>query len=29
LKNKNQGPVDPELFFNRDHDRDQFFEIKA
>jgi len=23
LKNKNQGTVDPELFFNRDRDRDE------
>nr|WP_320161355.1 hypothetical protein [uncultured Methanoregula sp.] len=29
LKNKNQSLVDPDQFFNRDHDRDENFEIKA
>nr|WP_319375349.1 hypothetical protein [uncultured Methanoregula sp.] len=29
LKNKNQSPVDPDQFFNRDQDRDENFKIKA
>jgi hypothetical protein len=29
LKNKNQSPVDPDPDFNRDHDRDELFAIKA
>jgi len=28
LKNKNQDPIDPDPVFNRDHDRDENFEIK-
>jgi hypothetical protein len=29
LKNKNRSLVDPDQFFNRDHDRDENFKIKA
>jgi hypothetical protein len=29
LKNKKRSPVDPDQFFNRDHDRDENFKIKA
>jgi hypothetical protein len=29
LKNKNQGLIDPESFFNRDYDRDEFFSNKV
>ncbi|PKL58144.1 MAG: hypothetical protein CVV34_03860 [Methanomicrobiales archaeon HGW-Methanomicrobiales-5] len=29
LKNKNQGPVDPDQTFNQDHDRGEIFSIKV
>jgi len=29
LKNKNRSLIDPDQFFNRDHDRDEHFEIEA
>jgi hypothetical protein len=28
-KNFNQGLIDPDRFFNHDHDRDEFFSIKV
>jgi len=29
LENKNQGSIDQQPVFNRDHDRDELFEIKG
>jgi len=29
LENNNQGSIDQRMVFNRDHDRDELFEIKG